>query len=139
MFIQTSMLDIKETRYCLYCGTPISGRRDKKFCCLACKNAFNNKKVKEQKNFRKGIIRKLSTNYEILESLLCDKTTFASFELLEDLGFEDGYVTGSRRLKGGRERFSCFDISYLKSEDKIFDIKRNAVPQYLTITMKKSE
>ena len=126
-----------EIRHCMHCGTIIIGRRDKKFCCMACKNAFNNKRVKEQKNYRKGIIRKLSTNYDILESLLCDKTTFASFELLEDLGFEEEYVTGSRRIKGGRIRLSCFDISYLKSEDKIYDIRRNTVPDYVRISLRK--
>ena len=131
------MNENNEKRHCLYCGALIIGRRDKKFCCMACKNAFNNKKVKEQKHFRKGIIRKLSTNYDILESLLCDNSTFASLELLEDLGFEEEYVTGSKRIKGGRERLSCFDISYLKSEDMIFDIKRNPVPQYVRISMRK--
>lgn len=35
-------LHIEEEGTCLECGTAISGRRDKRFCSLSCKNKHKN-------------------------------------------------------------------------------------------------
>ena len=37
-------------RTCSECGDNIVGRIDKKFCCDACRNSFNNRVNKDSKN-----------------------------------------------------------------------------------------
>ena len=51
-----------------------------KFCNLACKNKYYNQRLKEKKERRLNIIRKLSRNYEILESLLEEEQSFYYIE-----------------------------------------------------------
>ena len=45
-----------EERKCLYCGEPIIGRMDKKFCCDSCRNSYNYEKTHKQVN----VIRKIN-------------------------------------------------------------------------------
>ena len=39
-----------EERKCLYCGEPLIGRVDKKFCCDSCRNSYNYEKTHKQIN-----------------------------------------------------------------------------------------
>ena len=45
-----------EERKCLYCGEPIIGRVDKKFCCDSCRNSYNYEKTHKQIN----VVRKIN-------------------------------------------------------------------------------
>ena len=45
-----------EERKCLYCGEPIIGRMDKKFCCDSCRNSYNYEKTHKQVN----VIRRIN-------------------------------------------------------------------------------
>ena len=55
---------------CLECGTPIKGRKDKKFCSLGCKNSYNNRIYHNRKQARDAVVEQLYRNYNILEGLL---------------------------------------------------------------------
>lgn len=113
---------------CLECGVEFRGRRDKKFCSLACKNNYNNRKIKAIRQYRADIIAKLSRNYEILEMLLGEKVTRAGLEEIEKIGFDAAYVTGSSRGQGRSEECRCFDIAYRRTGSRIFNLRRMEIP-----------
>lgn len=60
---------MEEQRKCLYCGEPILGRLDKKFCCDSCRNSYNYEKNHQQTNLVRNINAILSRNYNILKEL----------------------------------------------------------------------
>ena len=119
------LLDKKdENGVCLECGTAFyGGRVDRKFCCDACKNRYNNKKTRSLRNFKLRIKTALDRNYEILQSLVRDGVRTASRADLEARGFNPDYVTV--HLKMNRHDFHCcYDISYILTPIKITNIKK---------------
>lgn len=117
------MKNLEEHR-CIECGAEILGRCDKKFCCLNCKNRYNNRRLKESKAQRLQIINKISRNYEILETLLDEAQSFYNLEELHTLGFNNNFFTGIRHLGTRYQRYMCFDIAYHISGSKISKIER---------------
>lgn len=121
-------LESKENEHsCLECGKAIYGRADRKFCSLDCKNGFNNRKHRKIRVYKNDIIDRLSKNYEILESLLRNGILRIERERLISMGFDDNLFTSSRRGLTRHEERSCFDISYSRSENRIFHIHREIV------------
>lgn len=123
-------MKIPDTTTCLECGKIILGRTDKKFCNLACKNKYNNQRLKEKKERRLNIIRKLSRNYEILESLLEEEQSFYYIEELIKLGFDIRYITEVRHLGSRNQIFLCFDIAYSLSGSRISKIRRDSLTRF---------
>ena len=111
---------------CLQCGAPFTGRKDKHFCSLSCKNAFHNNVQQQKRQLRSEIIAALSGNYQILEALLREKQTSARLEDLAGLGFDPAYVTGHRKGRFGHDDYACFDIWYYRSDTRIFNVRRTA-------------
>lgn len=109
---------------CLECGAEFSGRKDKKFCSLTCKNNYNNRRYHDRKQYREKILAQLSRNYDILEGLLTDNQAGASLEELSMLGFDSRCLTGFGKGNGSHECCSCFDISYYRTGSKIFGLRR---------------
>ncbi|MBR2770950.1 MAG: hypothetical protein IKD78_02895, partial [Bacteroidales bacterium] len=68
----------EEKRKCLYCGEPIIGRVDKKFCCDSCRNSYNYEKTHKQINVVRKINGILARNRNILEELNPTGKGFAS-------------------------------------------------------------
>lgn len=119
------LLDKKdETGLCLECGTAFyGGRVDRKFCCNACKNKYNNKKTQSLRNFKLRIRTVLDRNYEILQSLVKNRIRAADRAELEARGFNPDYVTV--HIKMNRHDFHCcYDISYIITPSKITNIKK---------------
>ena len=54
---------------CPECSDLIIGRTDKKFCSDGCRNSYNNRVNKDQKNLIRNINNRLRKNWRILESL----------------------------------------------------------------------
>ncbi len=119
----------KEESGCLECGDSLHGRKDKKFCCLSCKNSYNNRKYQELRRYRAEIMSRLSRNYEILESLLSDGARGARIEDLAGSGFDACCITGTRKYARHME-CSCFDICYYKTDSRIFNIRRKNAGEY---------
>ena len=119
-------LHIEEEGNCLECGTAISGRRDKRFCSLSCKNKYNNRAQMAKRQLRAQTIAALTGNYAILEALLKEKITSMSLADLVKTGFNPEYVTGHRKGLYRHEEFACFDIRYYRSSTKIFNVRRTA-------------
>ena len=62
---------VRQIPKCLECGHKIRyGRTDKKFCCDKCRNRYNNAQVKEGRAYRRRVMKALSGNYDILDSLV---------------------------------------------------------------------
>lgn len=49
------MPDTPQQAYCLYCGKPVKGRIDKKFCDDWCRNAYNNKRYSQHSGFVRNV------------------------------------------------------------------------------------
>lgn len=120
-----SYTNIKYEKTCLECGESISGRKDKKFCSLACKNDYNNKKNLALSRYRHGIMSQISKNYKLLETLVSEQITTIPISELETQGFDANCITGCSLGKAHTE-YHCFDIIYRKTSKKIFALHRKA-------------
>ena len=113
---------------CLECGETFHGRRDKHFCSLTCKNAYHNRAQQAKRHHRSEILAALSGNYSILEALLKEDRTSARLEDLATLGFKPAYVTGHRRGRFSHDEYACFDIVFCRTDTRIFNVHRKAIP-----------
>lgn len=118
------VLKRQEKGECLKCGTAIYGRPDKKFCSLECKNAYHNNAVSNHRKVRTLVIRSLNSNYEILDKLEKNKIRTISIDRIRELGFDENYSTGHRLGRFSHNEEFCFDISYCRTQSKIFRIRR---------------
>ncbi len=121
----------KDESGCLECGDSLRGRKDRKFCCLSCKNSYNNRRYREIRRYKSEIMSRLSRNYEILESLISDGEKGAKLEDLGKAGFDAGCITGARK-SAGHEECSCFDISYCRTDSRIFNLRRKDISGQLS-------
>jgi hypothetical protein len=121
---KTIMTDKKETRRCLNCGSPITGRSDKLFCCGRCKNEWHNKMTGSEKRRREKVFGILWRNYKILELMLEGEEHTPEIATLAENGFRPDFITGYQRFRTGREEFRCFDITYNKTEARLYNIRR---------------
>ena len=110
---------------CLNCGRPILsyGRVDRKYCCPACKNRYNNQHRNSPGQERVKIIRALDSNREILYKLL--KLGISSIDRVSmaHLGFNAEYATSCHRV-GNRVIYSCFDMSYEQTPTRFWRIRQ---------------
>jgi predicted nucleic acid-binding Zn ribbon protein len=109
------MMQATENKKCIYCGSTIKGRADKKFCNDYCRNAYNNQLKSNSNNLVRNINNALSKNRRILESILpeTEETAKASKEKLTRLGFQFKYLTHTYVTKSGKTYFYCYDHGYL--------------------------
>lgn len=122
------MANQNEERRCLNCGEPLKGRSDKLFCCGRCKNEWHNHLTGSEKRRRDRVFSTLWRNYKILEMALESGEAIVQLDFLVNSGFRPEYVTGFQRLRSGREEFRCFDISYNKTEARLYNIRRASEP-----------
>ena len=114
----------EEERVCLNCGKPISGRADKRFCCSRCKNEWNNSLNGPARHRRNRVLGILDKNYQVLKMVLESGERAPELTSLADAGFRSEYVTEFRRIRRGRDEYRCFDISYNKTETRLYNIRR---------------
>lgn len=118
---------IADKSKCLECGTKMTyGRSDKKFCCEKCKNKYNNREKINLRSCKTKVDRSIQRNYDILRSLL--KAGVAELPLSELLAmdFNPSFVTSFTRC-GRHTVLSCYDISFIISDTRIFNIHRISV------------
>ena len=84
------------SKQCPECGDKIIGRTDKKFCSDGCRNTYNNRMNKDQKNLMRNINNRLRKNWRILEQLNPDHKTKKSRAQLIALGFDFNYLRSPR-------------------------------------------
>ncbi len=107
-------------RSCLECSDSIVGREDKKFCCDACRNAYNNKINKDSTNFMRNVNNKLRRNYRVLCELNADGKSKTTKNKLLLKGFDFNYVTSTRQTKAGKTYFFLYDQGYMHLENDQF-------------------
>jgi hypothetical protein len=105
----------KEPRYCLNCNKQIkSGRSDKKFCDMDCKDEYyNNLKSEEHSEIRKIELR-LKKNRRILKKILGpNPEIIITKEKLLSAGFQFDYHTHHviSKIKSNEYIF-CYDYGY---------------------------
>lgn len=109
---------------CLECGDRIAyGRPDKKFCCDACKNRYNNRRLRAMRTVKLKVLNALEKNHAILERLVKLKITYVNVVDISQQGFDINYVTYYHRA-GNYDEFRCFDIKFRISGTRVFSISR---------------
>ena len=107
---------------CLHCGDRIRyGRTDKKFCCEDCRVQHNNELMKDSRAFRRRVLSQLSSNYNLLSTLLQSGADSILMTDLIAMGFVPGVVTSYSRV-GKHDEFGCFDIKYRMTTTKLSSI-----------------
>ena len=107
---------------CLHCGDKIRyGRTDKKFCCEDCRVQHNNELMKDSRAFRRRVLSQLSSNYNLLSTLLQSGADSILMTDLIAMGFVPGVVTSYSRV-GKHDEFGCFDIKYRMTATKLSSI-----------------
>lgn len=116
--------DFGYVKRCLECGEPVPyGRTDKVYCCDSCRNRFNYGEKKLRIRNRTRVMKILSGNYSVLQTLLREKVESADLSQMVFRGFNPEYMTWCQR----RPRYSeccCFDIRYNLTRARIFSISK---------------
>lgn len=102
------------TRNCQFCGDPVRGRVDKKFCDDYCRNNFNNRRYQtaEYGEEVRRTNRILLKNRQIIDALFRGPVseTMVSTDFLSEKGFNFKYVTQVRSVPTGEIQYQCYDI-----------------------------
>ena len=106
-----------EKRKCLYCGEPLIGRLDKKFCCDSCRNSYNYERTHKQITVVRNINAILARNYNILVELNVKGKSFVSRQQLKEKGFDFKYFTHIYTTKAGGVYHFVYDQGYLPKEN----------------------
>ena len=113
---------------CHNCTNKFSGRTDKKFCSLACKNQFNYNTRRAAKSETLLIDRYLHRNREILDTLM-GKSKKEVFDRLvvTRTGFKFEYITGIYINKEGKMYHLVYDFAWMDFSDQKVLIVRKSV------------
>ena len=118
-------------RKCKYCSTPITGRRQKEFCGLVCKNAYHRKfgKSKESQNapdadaqtntelVMQAHLKEIWENRQILARLYASGVRTLSGSQLLEAGYQPNYMS-----KQTETETACFDVSLAPNKDGLYEI-----------------
>lgn len=80
-------------RFCLDCGSKITGRADRKFCSDACRINYHNSRRKHDEYFVRLINKQLKRNRDILEKHYRAKRIYVPVNQLHLEGFREKYHT----------------------------------------------
>ena len=119
-----SLKDTQEPSRCLQCGEVILyGRKDRRFCCAACKNRWHN-----QRNYpirgktASQVMRILETNRSILAKLIHLGVHDIDRITLSHLGFDFNYMTSFHKTQT-RSIYTCLDIIYEMTPSRVKKLK----------------
>lgn len=107
-------------KICMECNAKLIGRVDKKFCNDACRNSYNNRVNKDDKNLIRTINNRLRKNYRILEVLNPNQKTKTTRSKLIAKGFDFNYITSIYTTKAGAQYFFIYNQGYLPLENDFF-------------------
>lgn len=111
---------------CTLCKNKFTGRADKKFCSIACKNDYHVRLRRVTTLATKKIDNILHRNRSILLEILGKRATqkMTNRSLLDERKFNFNYLTGYYVNNKGKTNHYIYDFSYMVfSDDKIM-IKR---------------
>lgn len=113
-------------KLCLYCGEPIYGRSDKKFCNDNCRNNYNYNANHEQVNVVRNINNALGRNRRILKELNPEGKAVVTKQMLYDKGFNFKYFTNIYQTKSGNTYYVVYDQAYSLTTDNKVVLVENA-------------
>ena len=103
------------TKLCIGCGKPISGRADKKFCKESCKSAYHYMRSSEKEDsLFKNIDKQLKTNRRILKDFNKAGKATVRAQVLLDEGFNPKYFTHYWKNNKGDVYLFCYEYGFLK-------------------------
>ncbi|GAA4111113.1 hypothetical protein GCM10022393_08560 [Aquimarina addita] len=111
---------------CPECGGKIIGRADKKFCSDYCRNAYNNKINKNDKNLVRNINNRLRKNYRILEELNPKEKTKTTKTKLIAKGFDFNFFTSIYTTKVGTVYYFVYNQGYLPLENEYYALVKRS-------------
>lgn len=116
-------------QFCKVCGSELHGRRDKKYCNLACKNEYQRRMKLQNVNEVAEDVNILFRNRTILKELL-DQEGHTQLkvrrQILQKMGFQFQNFTGTYINKHGKTYHYIFDYSWMAfSEKEVLILKRN--------------
>jgi len=109
-----------DEKTCIECGITIKGRIDKKFCSDYCRNTYNNKVNKDQKNLIRNTNNRLRKNFKILTELNRSGKTKTTRSKLIDNGFDFKLCTSIYTTKSGNTYYYCYNQGYLELENNYY-------------------
>ena len=115
-----ALLSEKAPRYCDYCGEPVRGRSDKRFCNVECRNGFHNHHASIDDAFMRKVNKVLRRNRRILAELSPDGKNYATRTRLEDLGFSFKYFTHLSPSREGQQYTWVYEYGYLEIRRNYF-------------------
>ena len=113
--------------FCAYCGAPLCGRSDKKYCNSYCKNHYHNKMVTTHQ-YGKKLLKSLDCNYSILSSLVKLGISSIPIQEIQELCFKPCSCT-EVIFKASTIRYRCYDIEYGVSSGRMYGIKLTSLAQ----------
>ncbi|MBO4340259.1 MAG: hypothetical protein J5835_02370 [Bacteroidales bacterium] len=118
---------IEENRqFCLQCGSPIepdSGRQDRKFCSVACKNKYHNAgRQMVSRRYRQRVMRILDNNYFILRRLLSMGVKALDVTTMKQMQFNFEFSTSYNKI-GRRQLYTCYDVQYELTPSRVVNIR----------------
>jgi len=118
--LQSPMSVMNDVKNCLECGTTITGRIDKKFCCDQCRVAYNNRLNSDAINYVRNVNHTLRKNRRILQLLNTSGKTKVSRDKLLEKGFDFQYFTSAYTTKERAVYHFCYEHGYLQTTEDWF-------------------
>ena len=119
-----SLKEMKDriTYYCRWCDQVLSGRSDKRYCSVHCKNAWHHWTL--QKGRKLPIIRSIIANSRIMQSLLDEGMERLGMQEFLRRGFSPEFKTHQWVSENGTAYNFCFQFGWciLKEEQDMVHI-----------------
>lgn len=107
---------------CLECGTPLRGRRDKKFCNESCRNQFHNHVNADQSQTIREINNGLRRNRRILIELVQQGKKTIQRSILARKGFDFELITAMQEKRSGTHCYCCYEYGYIPLDENRFQL-----------------
>lgn len=114
------MLSDDSNKKCLWCGAPVIGRVDKKFCSDQCRSSYNNNLNSHDLSYIRKINTILKRNRSILCTLNPNGKTKVNVGKLRANGFDFRYFTNEYHTQHGTRYLFCYDQGYLPLDNDVY-------------------
>ncbi|MEM9931639.1 MAG: DUF2116 family Zn-ribbon domain-containing protein [Bacteroidota bacterium] len=109
-------------KQCAVCGTPITGRADKRFCSDQCRSAHHNTQNSSTTKFVRNINGILRKNRRVLAELNPNGKARVHRDKLTEKGFRFSYYTNVYETKSGNTYHFCYDQGYIELDNDYFTL-----------------
>lgn len=123
-------------KICLQCTKEFSGRTDKLFCSLECKNSFHN--ARRRQDYIHVVDTALHQNRVILQRIwpTLQKEKNIDRKVLEKLGFRFDLVTGYSTMPNGKVLHRVYDFEWSQTSKSKIAIQQDTIPVVADLTKK---